>query len=182
MTHLSLEIWRSEIARVLTAHQPRLPDQLDELCASLSAVTEDTNSRKALSERAAQASTTYRRWLVTEGDGYSAILIGWPAGYQTPVHDHDGLWGIELVLCGALHVDEFRLSSGQPRPVRMLDLTPDHAAVFDEATYAHACSNPSQSVPALSLHVYGGPLLAYSVYPPAADGSPRRQSTHTEPL
>jgi hypothetical protein len=182
MSLSSLEIWRNEIARVLIEHQPRLPHHLDELCASLSAVTEDTDARRALAERATEAATTYRRWLVAEGDGYSAILIGWPAGYKTPVHDHDGLWGIELVLCGALHVDEFQLTSGQPQPIRMLDLIPDHAAVFDEATYAHACSNPSQSVPALSLHVYGGPLLAYSVYPPAADGLPRRQSTGTEPL
>ncbi|HEY0198199.1 MAG TPA: cysteine dioxygenase family protein [Rhodanobacter sp.] len=182
MAHSSLEIWRGEIARVLTAHQPRLPHDLDALCASLNAVTDGTDSRHALSERAAQVTTTYRRWLVAEGDGYSAILIGWPAGYRTPVHDHDGLWGIELVLCGALHVDEFQLASGQPEPVRMLDLTPDHAAVFTEAAYAHACSNPSASLPALSLHVYGGPLLAYSVYPSVAGEPPRRQSTGTEPL
>ncbi|WP_158884913.1 cysteine dioxygenase family protein [Rhodanobacter sp. L36] len=183
MTLSPLEIWRAAIARVLIEHQPRLPHDLDALCASLTAVTDHTDSRRALSERAAQIDTSYRRWLVAEGDGYSAILIGWPAGYQTPVHDHDGLWGIELVLCGALHVDEFKLMSGQqPSPVRTLDLTPDHAAVFDEAAYAHACSNPSASVPALSLHVYGGPLQSYSVYPPTSDELPRRQSTNTEPL
>ena len=44
----------------------------------------------------------YRRHLVAGGndDGHTALLIAWPPGYQSPVHDHAGLWGIELVLQG----------------------------------------------------------------------------------
>jgi predicted metal-dependent enzyme (double-stranded beta helix superfamily) len=177
-----LETWRREIADALQRHQPRLPSGLDDLCDALRAVTDATDSRRALASRAEEARTAYRRWHVAEGDGYSAILIGWPPGYHTPVHDHDGLWGIELVLCGALHVDEFQLGNGKPKEVRALDLQRDGAAIFDDAAYAHACSNPSADVPALSLHVYGGPLLSYAVYPQTAGESPQRKSTATEPL
>jgi hypothetical protein len=66
--------------------------------------------------------------------------------------------------------------------MRALDLQRDGAAIFDDATYAHACSNPSADVPALSLHVYGGPLLSYAVYPQIAGQVPQRKSTPTEAL
>jgi predicted metal-dependent enzyme (double-stranded beta helix superfamily) len=174
-----LETWRREIAAVLQRHQPQLPSNLDDLCNALRAVTDATDSRRALASRAEEARTAYRRWLVAEGDGYSAILIGWPPSYHTPVHDHDGLWGIELVLCGALHVDEFRLVTGKPEEVRALDLKSDGAAIFDDAAYAHACSNPSADAPALSLHVYGGPLLSYAVYPQTDGLAAQRKSTAT---
>jgi predicted metal-dependent enzyme (double-stranded beta helix superfamily) len=177
-----LETWRCEISAVLERHRPRFPSGLDDLCDALRAVTDATDSRRALANKAEQARTAYRRWMVAEGDGYSAILIGWPPQYHTPVHDHDGLWGIELVLCGALHVDEFQLATGEPEEVRALDLQRDGAAIFDDATYAHACSNPSADTPALSLHVYGGLLLSYSVYPQTASQAPQRKWTATEPL
>jgi hypothetical protein len=115
MPALLLETWRREIAAVLQRHQPRLPSGLDYLCDALRGVTDSTDSRRALANRAEEARPAYRRWLVAEGDGYSAILIGWSPRYHTPVHDHDGLWGIELVLCGALQVDEFQLGTGEPR-------------------------------------------------------------------
>ncbi len=102
---------------------------------------------------------------------------------MTPIHDHDGLWGIELVIRGRLHVDEFLLEDGTPNKRRALDLNLSEAAVFDRPDYAHACSNPSQDTPALSLHVYGGTLEHYATY--SAHGSvttPSKTRTTTEKL
>ncbi len=102
------------------------------------------------------------------GNGCTALLIAWPPGHRTPLHDHDGLWGIELVLEGALAIEEFRKdeSSGATRldheRTRILGI--GDAISFTAADYVHACRNLSARRPALSLHVYGGELDAYSAF------------------
>ncbi|MEW9570412.1 cysteine dioxygenase family protein [Rhodanobacter sp. Si-c] len=99
-----------------------------------------------------------------ESRNYEALLILWPPGHATPIHDHAGLWGLELVLDGALEVEAFSLSLQPaprlvPRDQAMLGIG-DHAA-FSGADYAHCCRNLSSQQPALSLHIYGGALDAY---------------------
>lgn len=111
----------------------------------------------------------YRRIpLVTAAaGGFSALLIAWPPGYSTPIHDHEGLWGIELVLDGVLEVEAFSLSL-EPRlelvsrGTTLLGLG-DHAA-FSEGDYAHRCRNLSAHQPALSLHIYGGELEGFRAF------------------
>ncbi len=57
-------------------------------------------------------------WRIMQKRGYEALLIVWPPDHATPVHDHDGLWGIEFVLDGVLEVEAFDLSlQGHPRLV-----------------------------------------------------------------
>jgi predicted metal-dependent enzyme (double-stranded beta helix superfamily) len=104
---------------------------------------------------------------------YEALLILWPPGHATPIHDHAGLWGIELVLDGVLAVEAFALSL-QPAPRlvardRTILGAGDHAA-FSGADYAHRCRNLSAQQPALSLHVYGGGLDAYRSFHQRVDG------------
>ncbi len=112
----------------------------------------------------------YRRHLIGGGaaDGWTALLIAWPPGHRTPLHDHDGLWGIELVLEGALAIEEFRKdgSGGEPRleHERTLILGIGDATAFTQDDYVHACRNLSAQRPALSLHVYGGVLDGYSTF------------------
>jgi hypothetical protein len=106
--------------------------------------------------------------------GYEALLILWPPGHATPIHDHAGLWGIELVLDGVLEVEAFALSLQQPAPRlvagdRTMLGVGDHAA-FSGTGYAHRCRNLSAQQPALSLHVYGGGLDAYRSFHRQADG------------
>ena len=182
MQEQNLKSWQSEIARLLRDHQARSEESLVTLTHALGQATDRAHVRTELEKRAEQARFCYRRWLVTEGEHYSAILIGWPPGHHTPVHDHDGLWGIELVLAGSLHVDEFETANETVKPVRSIDLALDKAVIFDDATYAHACSNPSLSSPALSLHIYGGELSSYDVYPGSQTAVRVRKSTSVEPL
>jgi predicted metal-dependent enzyme (double-stranded beta helix superfamily) len=118
----------------------------------------------------------YRRHLVAGGsdDGYTALLIAWPPGYQSPVHDHAGLWGIELVLEGALAIEEFSRDgvAGEPALAheRTLILGIGDAASFTRPDYVHACRNLSSQQPALSLHVYGGVLDEYSAFHTSSRG------------
>lgn len=126
----------------------------------------------------AQSATSrrYRRHLIAGGpeQGYTALLIAWPPGYRTPLHDHDGLWGIELVLEGALAIEEFRKEdvSDDPRldHQRTLILGIGDATSFTHDDYVHACRNLSAQRPALSLHVYGGVLDGYSTFHTSTNG------------
>lgn len=119
---------------------------------------------------------------------YEALLILWPPSHATPIHDHAGLWGLELVLDGALEVEAFSLSLQQPAP----QLVPrDHAmlgigdhAAFSGADYAHRCRNLSTQKPALSLHIYGGALDAYRSFhqeDAAGDWTSIEHQTQREP-
>jgi len=118
---------------------------------------------------------TYRRIPLAghPAHGYEALLILWPPGHATPIHDHAGLWGIELVLDGVLEIEAFALSlKPSPRLVareRTMLGTGDHAT-FSGADYAHRCRNLSAQQPALSLHIYGGELDAYRSFRQQADG------------
>ena len=103
----------------------------------------------------------------------SAVLIAWPAGYVSPVHDHDGLWGIDVVLDGVLEVEAFSLARTEPPAYspsesRILGVG-DHLA-FPGVGYAHRCRNLSARQPALSLHIYGGELTRYRSFHQDAPG------------
>lgn len=115
---------------------------------------------------AVSATPSYRRIPlgVSAARNYEALLIVWPPGHATPIHDHDGLWGMEFVLDGVLKVESFQLCPQPP-----VHLEHDHSLVvgvgdhiaFSQADYAHRCRNLSKTHPALSLHVYGGELNRY---------------------
>lgn len=112
------------------------------------------------------ASASYRRIALNDGRprGYEALVIAWPPGHVTPIHDHDGLWGLELVLDGVLQVDSFHLSEDPSIVLSAEDSivagVGDHV-LFTDTSYAHQCRNFSQHRMALSLHVYGGELNSY---------------------
>lgn len=105
--------------------------------------------------------------------GVSASLIAWPPSHATPIHDHDGLWGIELVLDGVLEVERFALSIESTLTLRQHGSTilglGDHAA-FSSADHAHRCRNLSAHRPALSLHIYGGELNRLQAFDRDGDG------------
>lgn len=110
--------------------------------------------------------TTYLRIPLSglESRNYEALLILWPQGHATPIHDHAGLWGLELVLDGVLEVETYAISP-QPTPHLVFRgksvLGIGDRACFSGADHAHRCRNFSSQQPALTLHVYGGLLNAY---------------------
>jgi predicted metal-dependent enzyme (double-stranded beta helix superfamily) len=125
----------------------------------------------------------YRRipLLPAHARGYSALLIVWPAGYATPVHDHDGLWGLELVLDGVLEVEAFSLEVKErtqlvSRGSTVLGL--GDSATFSQADYAHRCRNFSAHRPALTLHVYGGELERFRAFATDHDGGWQATTIH----
>jgi predicted metal-dependent enzyme (double-stranded beta helix superfamily) len=122
--------------------------------------------------------TMLTRWLFErEREGrYTGLIMVWPAGYSTPIHDHDGLWGIEWVLQGALGVDDFEVVE---RGDGYADTRFIGTTVLDEGQscaflgtrgHAHRCSNLSSRRPAITLHLYGGLLEMYRNYESTRSG------------
>jgi predicted metal-dependent enzyme (double-stranded beta helix superfamily) len=151
------------------------PKEVVDLREQLTSLVWADGCPRAASFFAGAEAPRYRRQLIAAGaDGsYTMLLIAWPPGYVTPLHDHAELWGIELVLDGALQVEEF-FSDGDPaqpvlQPHRSLLLGSGDAAVFIDSAYVHRCRNLSAQQPALSLHVYGGELDRFQSFIAVSD-------------
>lgn len=121
------------------------------------------------------AALAYRRIALADHAtrGYEALLIIWPPSHATPIHDHDGLWGMEIMLDGVLEVEAFDLSLQEhphlvSRGASVIGIG-DHLA-FSQADYAHRCRNLSSNRAAVSLHIYGGALDSYRSYHPDEEG------------
>lgn len=111
------------------------------------------------------------QWLVSllepiaPGDD-SVLPRVWPAGRVKPIHDHDRLWGTELVLDAALLVEFLTMAVGATA------LAPRHAATLgtneqttlSERAHAHRCRNLSAQRRALSLHAHSDALEQYRAY------------------
>jgi predicted metal-dependent enzyme (double-stranded beta helix superfamily) len=112
------------------------------------------------------------RWLFErEHQGrYTGLIMVWPPGYSTPIHDHDGLWGIEWMLQGALSVDDFEIIDkgdgyADTRFIGTTVLDEGQSCAFlGTRGHAHRCSNLSSRRPAITLHLYGGLLEMYRNY------------------
>ncbi|HET6553856.1 MAG TPA: cysteine dioxygenase family protein [Dyella sp.] len=116
----------------------------------------------------------FERWLIARrgNPGISVLVMAWPANHATPVHDHAGLWGLELALHGALEVESWdRDPEGKIlRQVGRDWLGPGDTTWFDaDDRYAHRCRNLSRQETALTLHVYGGDLAQYFAYEEAGE-------------
>jgi len=135
----------------------------------------DRRAVRALCDRSPAELT---RWLFErERDGrYTGLIMVWPPGHSTAIHDHDGLWGIEWVLQGALSVDDFEIldagdGHSQPRFIGTTLLEEGQSCAFlGTHGHAHRCSNLSTRRPAITLHLYGGLLEMYRNYESTREG------------
>lgn len=111
----------------------------------------------------------FERWLLAERrkPAISVLVMAWPPNHLTPVHDHAGLWGLEMTLHGALEVQSYTRDpqSGDLRLLGRDWLGPGDGAWFEgDPNHVHRCRNLSRHDTALTLHVYGGDLAQYSAY------------------
>ena len=126
----------------------------------------------ALTERLAPLRARQRgfeRWLLAERrkPAPSVLVMAWPPNHHTPVHDHAGLWGLELALHGALEVQSYARDpvSGDLRMHGRDWLGPGDGTWFEgDQHHAHRCRNLSRYDTALTLHVYGGDLAEFFAY------------------
>ncbi|HEY0180526.1 MAG TPA: cysteine dioxygenase family protein [Dokdonella sp.] len=142
------------------------------------AVWYSPKDRRALRALCDRHPREFTRWQYErERDGrYTGLIMVWPAGHSTPIHDHAGLWGIEMVLQGALGVEDYELVADahgdvQPRFVGTTLLEEGQSCAFlGTHGHAHRCANLSPRRPAVTLHVYGGLLETYRNFTEARGG------------
>jgi hypothetical protein len=160
--------WLEAVLAAIRRHQSTGRMQLADLGLELSHLAWSDFAPKA--SAFAHEEQRFRRHPLAGSDALdgSALVMYWPPGHATLPHDHGGLWGIEVVLDGELHVEEY-VRSGSPRvPVlartRAVQLGVGDLALFTSPRYVHRCRNLSNVVPTLTLHVYGGALDRYLAY------------------
>ncbi len=162
---VSLETWGQQVIAAIDAcidPQGHADVATVGKALSLASTWQGCPRAKDISPR--DTSPAYRRIPLGEQGNYEALLILWPPGHVTPIHDHQGLWGLEYVLDGVLEVESFELT---PSPAIHLEPRDTLVAgigdylVFSDADYAHRCRNFSKNRQALTLHVYGGSLDSY---------------------
>jgi len=132
-------------------------------------VHQDASALATRLARLRQRQRGFERWLLAERSKppVSVLVLAWPPNRATPVHDHAGLWGLEMTLVGALEVQSYRrdADSGELSLHGRNWLGPGDGVWFEgDRRQAHRCRNLSRHDTALSLHVYGGDLAEYFAY------------------
>jgi len=118
----------------------------------------------------------YARRLLHRNDGldYTAVVMTWGAGQQTPLHDHAGIWCVEGVVEGRMDVTQFDLVEEADDAYRFEAKGCVHASVgsagclippFEYHVLANAIDEPS-----ITLHVYGGEMTSCHVFEPIGGG------------
>jgi predicted metal-dependent enzyme (double-stranded beta helix superfamily) len=115
----------------------------------------------------------YARRLLHRNDalGYTAVVMTWGPGQQTPLHDHAGIWCVEGVVEGRMDVTQYDLIEQAPDSYRFEAKGCVHATVgsagclippFEYHVLANALATPS-----ITLHIYGGDMTTCHVFEPA---------------
>lgn len=123
--------------------------------------------------------TYARRLLHLDPKGrYSLMVMVWDKGQGTALHDHAGMWCVECVYRGNIRV----------RPFKCTNVCADGLHHFEEqaSVYAnpgdagalippfdhHIIENP-ETIPAVTLHVYGGEMNWCDAFEPVEGGGHR---------
>jgi predicted metal-dependent enzyme (double-stranded beta helix superfamily) len=122
-----------------------------------------------------------RRLLHRDPKGrYTAIVMVWDQGQGTPLHDHAGIWCVEVVYRGRIRVTSYSVTGGDPdrdlvrfnRETEVLAGVGEAGALIPPFEY-HTIQNPD-STPAITLHVYGGEMTYCHVFEPTDGGYLRK--------
>ena len=133
--------------------------------------------RRPLAERYA------RRLLHRDSDlGYTAVVMTWGPGQRTGLHDHAGIWCVEVVVQGQMEITQYDLAN---------DAVIDGAHQFEQQDTVHATVGSAGSLippfeyhvlanalpdeTSITLHIYGGEMDRCNLYEPRPDGRYDRQ-------
>ena len=122
-----------------------------------------------------KAETYARREIYTDPEGkFSILVMVWAPGQGTPVHDHGGMWVVEVVYKGLVTVrnfDHVGVVNGLHQFLESeekLD-TSAHSDFRVPPEEYHQLSNNS-SEPAVTIHIFGGVLNECNIFAPVEGG------------
>ena len=111
---------------------------------------------------------------------YTVIAMVWNAGQGTPLHDHAGIWCVEVVYQGRIRVTSYNAMGGDPERdlVQFRQEKVIHAGVGEAGALIppfeyHVLENAGDE-PAVTIHVYGGELDHCHIFEPVDGGWLRR--------
>ncbi|KOS48941.1 hypothetical protein ACN38_g120 [Penicillium nordicum] len=129
-----------------------------------------SNSDEWASYALGDASRTYTRNLIDEGNGKSNLLIlVWSPGKGSTIHDHANAHCVMKVLKGKLQEDLYswpdqkQIEDGRISPPQLTKKTTygeNHVTYMSDKLGLHRISNPDQDNFAISLHLYTPPNAA----------------------
>lgn len=102
-------------------------------------------------------------------DRFEVIALVWEPGQSTPLHDHDGTWGVEGVFSGRIKVDNYIQVEKVSDKVRKLC----HAGTLTVSEQSTAQLLPPADChileaagdqPAITIHVYGKQLNSFLIF------------------
>lgn len=153
---LSFEELKEVLAKLLDGDTA----DIDKIRAALEAYTSDPQDWE---EFAHWNDHTYTRNLIDEGNAkYNLILLCWNNGQASSIHDHagshcfmkclDGTLSEELYSCP----DEVEVGK-ELKPRKVSELKTDGVCYISDKVGMHRISNPSHTIPSVSLHLYSPP-------------------------
>ena len=120
----------------------------------------------------------YTRNLVACTDRFELLILGWGAGQESPIHNHEGRNCWMAVLDGRMEELHYDFPSG-PGPMKKLD-----GKVFDTGQVAFIRDEIALHLvrgyggPGVSMHLYATPFQACNVYSPTTSRVERVQLSY----
>jgi len=110
----------------------------------------------------------------TKGE-YSAVVMSWPPGVSTSIHDHGNLWCVECVVAGNIVVESFNVKEVKEN---VFDLEPEETVRAGKGSAGclippfdvHRIGNQGLDT-AITIHIYGGNLEKCNVFEEQQDSN-----------
>ena len=107
---------------------------------------------------------------------YTVIVMVWGPGQGTPLHDHAGIWCVECVYRGRIHVTSYSVRGENPetgvvqfeKETEILAGPGEAGALIPPFEY-HVIANADETA-SITIHVYGGEMTHCHVFGPVAGG------------
>jgi cysteine dioxygenase len=107
----------------------------------------------------------YTRNCLGRTDDYELILICWPPGIKTPVHNHSQQHCWMYQISGKLKENRYSKPNGQLNLTQESELKQGQFTYMHDRMGFHSLENPG-SDRAMSLHIYVAPITQCQVYNP----------------
>lgn len=112
--------------------------------------------------------------------GYSVIAMTWGPGQGTPIHDHGGMWCVEGVWSGCIEIVQYNLLAQEPPLYRFESVGTIMAGCGSAGSLIppheyHMIRNRCDETPAVTVHIYSGPMVYCRSFNEDRDGWHREE-------
>lgn len=117
----------------------------------------------------------YSRVLLNDPeDDFQIVIVSWPPGQQSPIHDHAENLGVVAALSGEIEETKYRVlhrgSTVQLEPLSSAQLSNNFISplIDDDEHQIHSMRNSSEHEWGVSVHIYLNAMRTFNVYRPVS--------------